>query len=239
LDIVILPNSSSGVWLLLDPNPATRQWEAGTAIVSLTLDPILTLQWVTAARGLTGAEGGHPMPNGLRGLTPPLRAERGPQFVVLAQNAAKAPPQESFVLVVSDSESHTSWKTFAPSARVDTLLDALEAVAIKSRTMATPPDSTPDAEGPVDTPVSIVSIPPPEYPVELGSQGRIGRVWMTYVVGADGRAEGGSLRSLLSDDPRFTAAVIRALLRGKYKPARLNGHPVRQRVFQVIKFRVR
>lgn len=239
LDMVVLPDYSNGVWLLLDPTPATREWAAGTSLVSLTLDPVLTLQWVTFARGLTGAEGGHPTPNAIRRLTPPLRAKRGPQFVVLAENTAKAPPQESFVLVVSDSDSHTRWKTFAPSAQVDTLLSALEAVAMKSRMMAAPPDTIPDAEGPVDTPVSIVTIPEPEYPRELASQGRIGRVWTTYVVGVDGRAEEGSFRTLLSDDPRFTRAGIQALLRGKYKPARLKGHPVRQRVFQVIKFRLR
>lgn len=226
LDMVILPDSSSGVWLLVGPNPATQDWETGSQLVSLATDAVLALQWVTVARG-PGA------------VTPPLRARRGAAFVVLARNSSEATPAETFILAVSDSNSHTAWKAYASSAQVDTLLNNLEAVALQARTIGSPPDSAAAEGDSVDVPVRIVAIPEPEYPRDLASKRRIGRVWMTYVVGADGRAVEGSFRPLLSDDFLFTRAAVQALLRGKYRPARLHGHPVRQRVFQVITFRTR
>jgi hypothetical protein len=241
LDIVILPDSSAGVWLLVAPNSGTKQWEAEIPVVSLAIDPVLALQWATLARGLTGADSNNPMPNAVDRLTPPLRAKRGPQFVVLAQNRRKTAPEEALVLVVSDARAHTQWKTFASPAQVDALLDALQGAAMESRLWFAPGDLTGAAssEDSADTPVRVVAIPRPDYPLELSFKGRIGRVWMMYVVGADGRAEPGSFRPLLADDPLFTRAAIAALADGKYEPARLNGHPVPQRVFQVITFRLR
>jgi hypothetical protein len=240
LDIVIFPDSSAGVWLLVAPNPATKEWEADVPVVSLALDPVVALQWATLARGLTGADSSRLMPNAVDRLTPRLRGKRSPQFVVLAENRRKTTPEEALVLVVSDVRSHTQWKTFASPAQVDTLLGALESTAAQSRAGLASGDPTgADAEDSVDTPVRIVSLPRPRYPPELSSKGRIGRVWMMYVVGADGRAEPGSFRPLLADDPLFTRAAIVALVHAKYQPARLNGHPVAQKVFQVVTFRLR
>jgi hypothetical protein len=240
LDMVIFPDSSAGVLLLVAPNPATREWEAGIPVVSLGLDPVVALQWATLARGLTGPDSSRPMPNAVDRPTPPLKSNHGPQFVVLAKNRRKTTPQQAFVLVVSDSESHTQWKTFASPAQVDALLSALESAAMQSRVRFAQGDRADiaDAEDSVDTPVHVVAIPRPKYPPQLSSRGLIGRVWMMYVVGANGRAEPGSFRPLLADDPLFTRAAIEALVHGKYHPARLNGQPVPRRVFQVITFRM-
>jgi hypothetical protein len=239
LDMVILPDSSSGVWLLVAPNPATKDWETGSHLVSLPTDPVLALQWVMVARAITRTDPSGRSPTRPAAVTPPLRARRGPAFVVLARNSAKAGPAETFLLAVSDSQSRTAWKAYASSAQVDTFLNTLEAVALDARTMASPPGSAAAEEDSVDVPVAIVTIPEPEYPRELASKRRIGRVWISYVVGADGRAVEGSFQPVLSDDPLFTRAAVQALLRGKYRPARLHDHPVRQRVFQVITFRTR
>jgi hypothetical protein len=224
LDMVMVPDSS-GVWFLVAPTPATRQWESGSHLVDLRIEPVLVLQWVTLARRLT--------PAGIR-LTPKLRGTRGPQFLLLGRNRAKASPEKTFYLVASDSTRRTQWKTFASSAQVDSLLTALERTARAGQATFDPA-----AEPEPDTPVSVVFQPRPAYPGELASKRRIGRVWMQYVVGADGRAQPGSFRPLLTDDSLFTHAAIRALLRGRYKPAYANGQPVPQRVFQAIIFRVR
>src|SRR5687768_642457 len=56
LDMVMLPDSSSGVLLMVAPNPATVQWEQNTPLVQLGIDPVIALQWVTLARALTQAD---------------------------------------------------------------------------------------------------------------------------------------------------------------------------------------
>jgi hypothetical protein len=234
---VMLPDSSSRVLFMVAPNPATVQWEQNTPLVQLGIDPVIALQWVTLARALTQADSSRA--TGAARVTPPLRPRRGPQFVVLARNA-KAAADQRFVLVVSDSASRTHWKTFASLGQVDTLLAALETTAKSGWAMASSRDSTgtADPDDEVDTPVSIVSVRRPSYPPELAAKRRIGRVWMMYVVGVDGRAELGSFRPLLSDDVLFTRSAIKALVQTKYRPARLRGKPVPQTVFQVITFRM-
>jgi hypothetical protein len=239
LDMVIVSDSSACVWLMVAPNPATKEWEAGTPLISLTLDPVQALQWATFARGLMGNEDSHGMPNAVDRRTPFLRTKHGPAFLVLVRNRRNRRLEETFLLAVSDSASNTRWKTFASPGQVDTLLIALEHTATRSWAMAPASDSSSPAEPEdVEIPVRILSIPRLKYPPQLSSKGRIGRVWMTYWVGINGRAEEGSLRPLLSDDPLFTRAAIEALRHGKYQPARRRGQPVRHRVFQVVTFRM-
>ncbi|HET6837145.1 MAG TPA: energy transducer TonB, partial [Gemmatimonadales bacterium] len=142
------------------------------------------------------------------------------------------PADEKFVLVAADSGRRFQWMTYASGAQVDSLLMALEHSASIGREMF---KQTP--EPPFDTPVTVVHIPRPAYPGGLAISGRVGRVWMQYVVAEDGRPREGSFRPLLTDDLRFTNAAIHALRRGRFKPALRRGQPVAQRVFQVIEFR--
>jgi TonB family protein len=235
LDMVMFPDSSAGVWLLVAPNPATKQWEHETPVVSLAVEVI---QWVTIARGLMRPDQSL-MPNAMDRLTPRLRGSGGPAFTLLAENRAKAGTDQAYVLVVSDARSHTQWKTFASSVQVDSMLSSLQSAAMESRLHFTSEDpGVAIEEDSVDTPVRVVAISTPEYPRELASKRRVGRVWMMYVVGPDGRAVERSFRPLLSDDPLFTRAALEALRHAKYKPALRNGKPVAQRVFQVITFRM-
>ena len=88
-----------------------------------------------------------------------------------------------------------------------------------------------------DTPVRVVSQRAPSYPYRLAGQGRIGRVWVTYVVGADGRPYQESFVR-----PSLGRLLVyhrrgEALRRSRFEPARADGEPVRQRVFQAVKFR--
>jgi protein TonB len=152
---------------------------------------------------------------------------------MLGRNPRRAGAEEEFALAAIDSGSDTKWMTFASRAQVDTLVTALERTAIAGRAVFSAAEPEPD------TPVTVVSIPRPAYPGALATIGGVGRVWMQFVVGPDGRAREESFRSLLADDPRFTSAAVRALRRGRFKPATRNGQPVAQRVFQVIEFRSR
>jgi hypothetical protein len=236
LDIVTVPDSAE-LWFMAAPTPATTKWESGSNLVSLGIDPVLALQWVTVARKLVSDEArlaaGQPVH-----VTPPLRARRGPPFVVLATNPKKPSARTEFVLLVSDSAKDVNWKSFASAAQVSELLIALEATARDSREGTHAAWMTFADEDP-DTPVSAVSQPRPAYPGGLALRNRVGRVWMSYVVTAGGRADPATFFPLLSDDSLFTEAAIQALLRSRYRPAVLHGQPVPQRVFQVILFRQR
>jgi TonB family protein len=235
LDMVMVPDSA-GLWFLVAPNPATMQWESGSHLADLRIDPIISLQWVTIARKLvTSTHQANSEP--ARQVTPPLQAKQGPDYILLARNPEKAAAERVFIFAVSDSARQVKWRAEASLAQVEALLNALDRVASDSRTSAgqffggtTHPEH--------DEPVQIVSQPKPKYPSRLASRGRVGRVWMAYDIGANGRVIQGTFRPLLSDDILFTQAAIQALLRSRFKPAMRNGQPVSQRVFQVILFRV-
>jgi hypothetical protein len=55
----------------------------------------------------------------------------------------------------------------------------------------------------VDDPVDVIDQPAPRYPAALEQAGIIGRVELEYVVDTTGRAEPGSLRTLLTTHPAF------------------------------------
>ena len=237
LDIVILPDSASGLLFLVAPNPRAVQWtKPETRVVSIGIDPITALQWATVARTLLADPS-----NGAAGaptIAPPLQDSHRPAFVLLAKNPKKSPPDEAIIFLVSDTASHTQWKSFTSAARLDSLLTAVEAVA-RERQPTWSPASTSAASSAhsVDVPVEVVFQPKPTFPGTLAGKGREGRVWMSYAVDSTGRTVSGSMRPLLSDDLLFTQAAIDALMHSKFKPALRGGRPVRQQVFQVIQFR--
>ena len=218
----------------------TTRWRSSRQVVQFGVDPVEALQWATMARAVAGADAGlHPKqsPN----QTPPLRPERHPRLMILARNARASGPGERFILAVSDSTSNTHWRAWASASQVDSLVTAFEIAAEHARKIQVIPDSTQaltEDDPAIESPVYPEFIPAPEYPRELRRKGRTGRVWLEYIVGANGRAEEGSFRALLSDDERFTRAAVQALYRARFKPARSGGAPVRQRVFQVITFRL-
>jgi TonB family protein len=90
----------------------------------------------------------------------------------------------------------------------------------------------------VDDPVGVVEQPSPRYPPALEQAGIMGRVELEYVVDTMGRAEPGSLRTLVTTHPAFEAAARVTVLASRYKPARLRGRLVRQLVRQTLRFRV-
>ena len=79
----------------------------------------------------------------------------------------------------------------------------------------------------------------PAYPPELAAAGAQGVVRAFYVVDTMGAVDTSSVRVLYSDDPHFTAAVLSALGRMRFRPATRAGRPVRQQVEQQFRFRIR
>jgi TonB family protein len=134
------------------------------------------------------------------------------------------------------------------SARVPTVADLLnsgrvesgddpgpQALGLNAGTPMTTGPYTPDA---VDEAVAVIEQPAPRYPLGLAEARVTGRVELTYIVDTTGRAEPGSLRTLMSTHPAFDAAARASVLGTRYRPARLQGRLVRQLVRQTLSFRL-
>ncbi len=76
----------------------------------------------------------------------------------------------------------------------------------------------------------------PEYPSSLRESGVEGKVLAQFVVGENGRYQGGSLKILDSSNPAFTAAVKDALPRMKFSAAQIGGKKVSQLVQMPFQF---
>jgi hypothetical protein len=81
-----------------------------------------------------------------------------------------------------------------------------------------------------------IHIPTPAYPSELSAAGIDGLVQVRYVIEADGRAAMNTFEVLWASASEFIPSVREALSRGRFRPARFGGKPVRSRVYQDIRF---
>jgi protein TonB len=79
----------------------------------------------------------------------------------------------------------------------------------------------------------------PEYPARLRDSGVNGEVVAQFVVGENGRYEGGSLRIIKSSDPAFTDAVKRALPGMRFSAAQIGGRKVKQLVQMPFVFNIK
>jgi Gram-negative bacterial TonB protein C-terminal len=240
-DIVLVPDSCYGVWLLVAPNMSTRQWDQGSQIVGLTVDPLILFQWANTARALvhTPELGVDPARVPFK-MTPRLENRHGGPFFLLARATGPTPADRRLQFVVSDSAQGIRWKSFVRTAEVDKLLATIEDVVARTPPPRPPTDSSivVDDRSEGLEPVVQLKMPRPDYPNELVNSRAAGRVWAEYIVGTDGRVGKGSVRVLLADHAGFARSAIKAWERASFRPATRHGSPVRQRVFQAISFRV-
>ena len=64
-----------------------------------------------------------------------------------------------------------------------------------------------------------------------------GRVEMRYIVQADGRIDPASIEAMWASHAEFIPPAMEALKRGRFRPAVLNGQPIRRQVYQAVTFR--
>ena len=93
-------------------------------------------------------------------------------------------------------------------------------------------------ENTVERAVQVTRAAAPRYPDALKSVGVEGTVVMRFIVGTDGRVEGGSFEVVSSPNNLFSEAVKNALRNTRYRAAEANGHSVRQLVEQSFTFRL-
>jgi TonB family protein len=72
------------------------------------------------------------------------------------------------------------------------------------------------------------------YPAQLYANRVSGSVTATFVVGADGRVDPGSISIVSSPHPGFNAPTQGVLRRARFRPARVKGQPVRVQVTMPI-----
>jgi TonB family protein len=94
------------------------------------------------------------------------------------------------------------------------------------------------SENQVDRAVQVTRAAVPRYPDALRSVNVTGEVVVSYVVDARGRVEPGSIKVLSASHKLFADAVRTALLSARYRPAEVNGQPVRQLVEQPFIFKL-
>ncbi|HXF96723.1 MAG TPA: energy transducer TonB [Gemmatimonadales bacterium] len=84
----------------------------------------------------------------------------------------------------------------------------------------------------------LLAAPPLSYPEHLRRLGIEGRVVMEVVVDTLGRVEPESVRIFQAGDPGFADAVRRVLAEARFRPARVQGRPVRVLVRIPFEFRL-
>ncbi|HUL02233.1 MAG TPA: energy transducer TonB [Gemmatimonadales bacterium] len=89
----------------------------------------------------------------------------------------------------------------------------------------------------VQEPPALLSGPPP-YPDILRAAGAHGRVMVQGIVDTAGHLEPASLKIVTSPDPVFNQPTLRWALKARFRPARLEGRPVRVLVNLPVDFSV-
>ena len=135
-------------------------------------------------------------------------------------------------------ESHTPAMPDVDMSPAATGLDALRSlVAGEPAAPVLEPTGSPALPGSaVDELPTLQDDLKPRYPDELRGPGLTGEVVVEYVVNADGRVTRSSFRIVRSTHPAFSRAVIEALVRARFNPARVGGRPVAVLVQQKIRF---
>lgn len=88
----------------------------------------------------------------------------------------------------------------------------------------------------VDHPVQPIDGPRPAYPAQLRQAGITGRVRLRFVVTARGEVDSTTIAVVQSTHPAFDTAAVRAILRWRFRPARIGPDAVAQVVEQNVRF---
>ncbi|MBA2292289.1 MAG: energy transducer TonB [Gemmatimonadales bacterium] len=90
----------------------------------------------------------------------------------------------------------------------------------------------------IDDPAQYLSGPDPRYPPGLKAASIEGVVTLEFIVSAEGRVEGGSIKVISSTNKAFEEPAVETVRKSIYKPARVAGSAVRQLVRQAVRFTI-
>jgi len=184
-------------------------------------------------------------------LRPPLR-EINDTLDQIVLGAAIEADKPRFRFIVADDNPEHAWQTAITADETHQFLDAITAIAgaivVPERRgvqlSAAPdisfcpiPDATLTTEESVETPPRLLS-GKLEYPESQRLQNRSGRVLVQFVIDTTGRVAPQSECVLITDHEDFTAAVLRALPRFRFKPGTAGGIRVPVSVCQEYRFSI-
>jgi len=241
LDCVLRRAVPGAVELLAAPSPFGRPSGSMTALDRLSLQSILTMQWVAATRAVMDSLERHGHPSTLGLIGPPLPDLSGHAFVGIGYDPSAERGSRYFFLL-NDSTDNRYWRTGGSEGQVRDLLKAFENVAQQAGVVVGAVDDTLTTpacyqrESCQETRPRLLSVPPLQYPWVLRREGRQGRVWLEFVVDTLGRVDSSSVNAVLSDGGDFTDAATRSLLRAQFAPASVDGRLVRRRTYLEARF---
>jgi len=97
-----------------------------------------------------------------------------------------------------------------------------------------PTDSVYEADA-VDEPVKAEHLPIADMPLRV-REALTGRSVFRFIIEASGHIDRCSIELIEEDTPAWSDAVLKELRYARYRPARLGGQKVRQRVFQIFTY---
>jgi hypothetical protein len=228
VDLAIESSPSFGVGFYSAPSIQSKQGKDSVRFVGLSFHPDTLLDWLDQAGAVLRQPAVVEREKRIQ-WTRALRALRDEGSLSIGREVKGGKLLGSRWLAVRDKK--LGWSLELSGAEADSLLNLFLVAAMNARVA----DSAVVHRGTdsVDVPVSVEYQPMPRY------RGIIGRAVTRYVVGADGRAEPGTLTILLASSPALAEEARWVLLGSRFHPATIRGQPVRQLVQQVIVWRRR
>ncbi len=229
MDLGILSDTVRGVTVVAAPSLFSNEGERDAKVTWARFDPDSLLEWLNRADAYLRAPVQPDEPDGERWV-PHLRAVDDRGWLTLGRRISKHRLQRRRDAHLAD---HTySWRFELTERQVDSLLNLLLEAAALSRlsTPAPQADSLYLCDQP-DQPVQIAYQPEPRWP------GYRGRVATQFVVDAKGHPEMDTFVALFATHRSLEDPARSAIAASRFKPALLQGRPVRQLVQQVIAWR--
>lgn len=224
VDLSLVPDTTYGLQLLLQPAPGTVAEGTAGALVWLRFDPDTVFAWLNSAAAILQV----PAPGGpVHAIqwSPTLRPLDRRGGFLLGRERSKGILRKARWLAVA-ADSTPGWQAELAASEADSLLRLFLALAPHSR-VDTSEVAVPD-QAHVDEPVTILQ------QSHAPSGGARGSVAVQYVVDRDGRAEMESLSVLLASSDRLASDAREMIRTARFTPARKHGQPVRQLVQQLI-----
>ncbi|HTO73126.1 MAG TPA: energy transducer TonB, partial [Gemmatimonadales bacterium] len=201
-------------------------------------DPALVEAWVGQAGAVVSAQT-PPASDKVRGLgTPALISAEGSEITLYRKRKHDGWDPQVLIIFSSVDDKH-SWAIGAKPAEAQQFLQDLLVEEARSTLVLDSLNlgSRAICSMSVDEPPEMLSHPTLLYPPSLRNTGAQSEVWLTYVVGTDGKAEPDSYEVMMFDDSRFVDEAIKVVSGAKFRPGMQSGQPVRTLVNQPVIFR--
>jgi len=239
VDARVFPDTANGVEVVFFTRPQLAPTGTTVPFVYLdqTFEPADVARWVASAESLLAVPASAPA------RRPLTLVGRDSSLLVVAWGESMSQPSRAYLAIYPrpDSTDSKPLDVGIDTADLRSFLDTLGAKARLSHVAPNLParDARVLSANAVGEKPEILSGPPATYPEQLRLRGIQGWVLLQAVVDTQGRVEPASLRVISYTDPGFMPVARAQLLQTRFRPARLDGQPVRVLVRVPINFTLR